>query len=219
MPITVQELLNELGNRAWSGFNKDDMVFGSDEAETALAELNAAHRYLMSLRDFPFKAITDEISTAKNISEYPMVDGQISEIVNLNNLSSLKEIENQNKLEPKTGEPLYFSINYSNPDANIVFYPTPDKNYRFKIIYNTYKFILDNNGNQLNQFINADDYLNLPSYLEYLYKDCLVLRTMATNNKDEQDENYRPILNEFAETWKNFIKSANPTDIEQRIVI
>lgn len=219
MTITAQNFLDILGDRAWSGFNKDDMVFGSEEAQTAVAELNAAHRYLMSLRDFPFKSLTEEFTTIKNISEYPMIDGQISEIVNLNNLAKLTEIQDYKILQEKTGEPQNFYINYYNPDANIILYPIPDKSYNLKIIYNTYKFILDKNGNQLNEFKNADDYLNMPSYLEYLYADCLVLRTMATNNKDEQDENYRPILNEFNEAWKNFIKVATPTDIEQRIVI
>lgn len=219
MTITVQDLLNTLGDRAWSGFNKDDMIFGNAEAATALAELNAAHRYLMALRDFPFKYMSEEISTDKNVAEYPMIEGQISEIVNLNNLRNLKELQEHNNLQDKIGEPVNFWINYSNPDANIVLYPTPDKVYNLKIIYNTYKFIMDNKGNLLNKFENEDDFLNLPSYLEDLYADCLILRTMATNNKDEQDENYRPILKEFNEAWMNFIRAANPTDKEQRIII
>lgn len=219
MTITVQDLLTTLGNRAWSGFNKDDMVFGNEEAATALAELNAANRYLMSSRDFPFKAIIEDINATKNISEYPMIEGQISEIINQNNFRKLYEEQNPYILEAATGEPDRFWIDYSNPDAKIILYPTPDKSYNYKVVYNSFKFILDKLGNPLNEFENADDYLNLPGYLEYLYADCLILRTMATNNKDEQDENYKPILNEFAEAWQNFIKAANPVDIEQRIVI
>ncbi len=219
MTITVQDLLDELGNRAWSGFNKDDMVFGTEEAFTALAELNAAHRYLMASRDFPFKVLSDEIITSSNISQYPMIEGQVTEIVNKKTLQKLSQIQDWNALPEAVGEPDSFWISFSNPDASIVLYPTPDKTYNFSVIYNTYKFILDKKGNQLYKFTNVDDYLNLPSYLEYLYADCLVLRTMATNNKDEQDENYRPILQEFAEAWRNFIHAANPVDMEQRIVI
>lgn len=219
MTITVQDLLNDLGNRAWSGFNKDDMVFGTEESLTALAELNAAHRFLMSSRDFPFKKVAEEIITSNNFAEYPMVEGQITEIINKDTLQKLSQIQDWQTLPEKSGEPDRFWINYSNPDANIVLYPTPDKVYNLKVIYNSYKFILDKKGNQLYKFTNEDDYLNMPSFLEELYADCLVLRTMATNNKDEQDENYRPILNEFTEAWRNFINAANPVDVEQRIVI
>lgn len=218
MSITVQDLLTTLGNRAWSGFNKDDMVFGNEEAQTALAELNAANRYLMSLRDFPFKKVVEEIVTSRGIAEYPMIEGQILEIINTDNFQQLKIINNPQKLKQKSGEPTGFYVDYYNPDANIILYPTPDKTYNYKVTYNTYKFILDKYGNTINEFQNADDYINLPYYLEYLYADCLILRTMATNNKDEQDENYAPILKEFAEAWRNFIKAAKPVKQNNRVV-
>lgn len=218
MAITAQDLLTTLGNRAWSGFNKDDMVFGNEEAQTALAELNAANRYLMALRDFPFKKVVDEIVTSRGIAEYPMIEGQIEEIVNTDNLKQLKIITKPQKLEQKTGEPTSFYVDYYNPDANIVLYPEPDKTYNYRLVYSTYKFILDKYGNPINEFQHADDYINLPYYLEYLYADCLVLRTMATNNKDEQDENYAPILKEFQEAWRNFIKAAKPVKQNNRVV-
>lgn len=54
--ITAQRILTELGNRAWSGFNKDDMIWGNDDAIQAQTELNVAIRYLMNLEDFPFRS-------------------------------------------------------------------------------------------------------------------------------------------------------------------
>lgn len=218
MTITVQDLLTILGNRAWSGFNKDDMVFGNEEAQTALAELNAANRYLMALQDFPFKNVIEEIATSRGIAQYPMIEGQISEIVNTSNLQKIEQITKPQELEEKSGEPTGFYIEYYNPDANIVLYPTPDKTYNYKVVYNSYKFILDKKGNQLYEFQNADDYINLPYYLEYLYADCLVLRTMATNNKDEQDENYAPILKEFTEAWRNFLRAVKPVKQDNMVV-
>ena len=44
--ITVQDILTELGNSAWSGFNKDDMAFEEDNSMQAQTELNRALRYL-----------------------------------------------------------------------------------------------------------------------------------------------------------------------------
>ena len=219
MKITVQRLLDELGNRAWSGFNKDDMIFGSDEAATALAELNAAHRYLMVLGNFSFENLSEDLYVIKNVTEYPNVDGQIQEIINLETHTTLKVSDRRSFLENEVGTPEFYNVEYINPDSNIALYPVPDKNYSFKIIYSGYKFILDNRGNTLDEFRNVDDYLNMPENLGYLYMDCLVLRTMATNNKDEQDENYRPILNEFKEAWRNFLSKSEPCKVNQRISI
>jgi hypothetical protein len=42
---------------------------------------------------------------------------------------------------------------------------------------------------------------------------------MAQNNKDEQDENYRPTLNEFEERWKLFKKLAKPVKVNPRMVL
>lgn len=219
MKITVQRLLDELGNRAWSGFNKDDMIFGNEEAQTALAELNAAHRYLMALGDFSFENLSEEFIVTKNIAEYPNVEGQILEVINLETLKPLKIMEDSEYLKNEVGTPEFYRVEYVNPDSNIVFYPVPDRSYPIKIIYNTNKFILDSRGNMQDEFKNAEDYLNMPESLGYLYMDCLVMRTIATNNKDSQDENYGPILNEFKEAWRNFMNKAKPSKKEQRFSI
>lgn len=220
MTITVQRLLTELGNRAWSGFNKDDMVFANADCATALAELNSAHRYLQSLKDFPFQTKINEIITIKDGTRYPMRNGQIKSIINSETFAELEEVEKPNLLKDATGTPDSFYIDYTNPTVNIVLYPKPNASgLRFNVIYNNYKFILDKNGNELDEFTHSDDILNMPSYLEFLYMDCLVLRTMVTNNKDEQDENYRPTINEFEQAWKNFLRKVIPTVKEIRMII
>ena len=219
MAVTCQRLLDELGNRAWSGFNKDDMVFGNEEADTAMAELNAAHRYLMAREDFPFQANIEPLRTIKNIDAYSMVEGQIAQIIDQTSFEKLEFIQKPKELEPQSGKPTGYYVDYSNPDANIILYPKPDMAYNFNIVYNTYKFILTASGEELNEFANADDFLNMPSYLEWLYMDCVILRTMETNNKDLEDENYQPIQGELQQAWENFLRKAQPAKVEQRIVI
>ncbi len=219
MTITTQRLLTELGNRSSSGFNKDDMVFGGEDAVTALAELNAAHRYLMSLEDFPFKNRIEELETMVGVRDYSMFPGQICEILNADTLFPLEEVP---VLQPNTtagGVPKFYCINYSNPDSYINLMPTPERVYKFSVVYDSVKFIIDKRGNELDEFENADDILNMPSYLEFLYMDCLVLRTIATNCKDSEDENYIPTINEFKEAWRNFVKKAKPVKKGQRVVI
>ena len=42
--------------------------------------------------------------------------------------------------------------------------------------------------------------------------------TMIQNNKDEQDENYRPTIDEFEKRWRLFKNACNPVDTITRYV-
>lgn len=219
MTITAQDILTTLGQRAWSGFNADDMVFDSEDSNQAKAELNSALRYLINLEDFPFRAKNQNIMAINNIAEYPAPVGQITEIYNADTLKSLKYIGDGNrKSKTKKGEPTQFWITPNNPSSKIRLFPTPDKQYNFTVVYNQFKPVMTAKGETLFEFENPDDIINMPSNLEHLFKDCLVLRTMAQNNKDEQDENYQPTLNEFAECWRLFKRACQPTRVGTRII-
>ncbi len=211
MAITAQKLLTELGHRAWSGFNADDMVFGNDDANQALSELNCNIRYLINLKDFPFRGTEQELMAIKNVSSYAMPEGQITDIYFADDFSNLEFVgDNSTYDKTLTGKPTHYWINTSNPDQNIVLYPKPDKNYKLNVVYNQYKPIIGVDGEKKFEFESADDYMNLPSNLEYLFKDCLIMRTMVTNNKDDQDENYAPMRKEFDEMWRVFCKACKP---------
>lgn len=214
MAITCQRLLTEMGNRAWSGFNRDDMVFGNEDAITAQTELNIALRYLSNLEDFPYRAEEMEITTRANGKEYTAPDGQIDRIYNVESLKELKYIGNADDLDKsKTGTPEGYYIDYSNPDQSLRLYPVPNKKVKLKVVYNTLKPVMDKDGMTLKfEFENANDTINMPDSIAPLFMDCLVLRTMVTNNKDEQDENYRPTINEFWEHWRLFKKACKPAD-------
>lgn len=220
MSITCQRLLTEMGHRAWSGFNKDDMVFGNEDAQTAQAELNVALRYLINLIDFPFKRQETEIVTRGGANGYYAPDGQINHIYNSKNVE-LKYIGNADGIDTKKqGEPTSYYFDYSNPDGKTLnLYPLPITRDKLKVVYNVYKPVLDKNGIDYKfEFENEDDILNLPDDIAPLFMDCLVLRTMVTNNKDEQDENYRPTINEFNEHWKVFKKACKPARTETYVI-
>ena len=212
MTISCQRILDEMGRRAWSGFNKDDMIFGNEDAQTAQAELNVAVRYLVNLDDFPFKRTETEFSTSLKRNGYSVPDGQIDKIINAETHAELKFIGSADDLDKtKTGTPTSYYFDYSNPDKKLMLYPTPDKREKYKVVYNVYKPVMDKDGFELKyEFEKADDVINMPDDISYLFMDCLVLRTMITNNKDEQDENYRPTINEFNEHWKLFKKACKP---------
>lgn len=218
--ITAQRLLTELGRRAWSGFNADDMVFDSEDSLQAQTELNFALRYLTNLEDFPFRGKEHAIETDRSVEYYKKHDGQITNIYNANTLTSLQFISNPDDLDKEAyGEPTGYWIYYNNPKEQIRLYPIPDSVYNYNVVYNQYMPIIDKEGKiKKFEFKNAGDYLNMPEDLAYLFMDCVVLRTMITNNKDNQDENYQPMIKEFNEAWRVFKRACNPVKVNARVI-
>lgn len=210
MAITAQDLLTTLGQRAWSGFNADDMVFGSGDDLQARAELNAAVRYLINLEDFPFKSKKKNIIALRGIGQYSLPTGIITDIYDSDTLQKLELINDADNLEPAEGTPTNYYISFKNPKGNINLYPTPDQQYNLTVVYSMFYPVMAADKTLKFAFTNADDIINLPANLEYLFADCLVLRTMIQNNKDEQDENYRPTIKEFEESWRVFKRACNP---------
>lgn len=222
MAITGQKILDVLSRRAWAGVNKDDMIWGNEEAETIIEEINAAVRYLINLVDFPFKSSKQDFFTRNGNITYSMPDGQISTIYNLETLQELTFIDNASNLNKNLkGTPTHYYIEYLNPEQpTLKLYPIPDKRIQYRIEYNVLKPVKSADGlEEKFEFENADDVINMPPTIDYLFMDCVIMRAMATNNKDEQDENYRPMLNEFDEVWNVFKKTAKPTSQNIRIVI
>lgn len=218
--ITAQRLLTELGASAWSGFNADDMVYSSEDSLQARTELNKALRYLLNLKDFPFRGKEKAIETTNGADVYTMIPGQITKIYDANTLSELEFIGDSSQYDKEAvGTPVGYWVEYSNPKVKIRLYPIPDGVYNYNIAYNQYQPVIDMNGKiKKYEFENASDYLNLPENLEYLFMDCLVMRTIITNMKDEQDENFAPAINEFNEYWKNFLKACKPKRQDNRVV-
>lgn len=220
MTVTAQRLLTELGRRAWSGFNADDMVFGSDDANQAKAELNAALRYLINLRDFPFRSSEQNLITRPNSNRYTVPVGQITSIYNKETLENLVFSGDGKDFDKSiTGKPTHYWIDYSNPDCALKLYPTPDKAYKYAVVYNQYKPVLNEKDSETYfEFENATDRINMPENLEYLFMDCLVLRTMVQNIVDDQDENFAPLVEEFNQVWKVFVRTSRPARINKRII-
>jgi len=219
MTVTAQRILTELGQRAWSGFNADDMIFTSEDANQAKAELNAALRYLINLEDFPFRAKEQKISAGANGKTYSVPEGQITTIYNTDTLEQLKFIgDNSQYDKTQKGEPTGYWISPDNPDQTLRLYPIPDRAYKYTIVYNQYKPVLNSDGDTFFEFQASTDFINMPENLEYLFMDCVVLRTMIQNNIDDQDENFQPLINEFNEVWRIFKRACRPSKTTTRVV-
>lgn len=217
MAITGQRLLTELGQKAWSGFNLDDMKWSSDDSLTAKTELNSALRYLFALEDFPFKNGTKTIKTVSNKSAYTIQYGNITGIYD--NLGNELIFAPDNSFDKSLmGKPTNYWINYKSQYEQLRLYPIPDTTYQIDIKYSNLMPVIDSDGITKYEFENADDMLNIPDNIAFYFMDCLILKTMEQNNKDIQDENYQPIINEFNERWKVFKKMSNPVKTDVRIV-
>lgn len=219
MTITAQRILTELGTRAWSGFNADDMQWDNVDSQQAKTELNFAVRYLINLQDFPFKAKEKLLSVMPNKANYSIPEGQITNIYDVETRESLNFLgSGENKDKTITGKPDSYWFEYNNPTAKLRLYPIPDEAAQLKIVYNQFKPVLTAENETSFEFNNADDFINMPEILEYLFMDCLVLRVMVTNNKDIEDENYQPMINEFNEAWKVFKRACAPVKIEHMVI-
>jgi hypothetical protein len=116
--ITAEHLLQRLGNEPWSGFNKDDMKWTSEDSLTAKAVINRALRYLITLEDFPFRKKEKLIETNTGAETYPMVEGQITEIYNASDLVPLEFFADSTEFDKElVGEPTSYWIDYANPKA------------------------------------------------------------------------------------------------------
>jgi hypothetical protein len=215
MTVTAQRILTELGYKAWSGFNADDMVFNSDDSLQARTELNGALRYLLNLEDFPFRAKEKQFAAMGGIAEYSLPVGQVASVYDIDTLNTLIFVgDSKNYDKEATGQPSHYWINYNNPKAKLRLYPIPDDTYNMSVIYNQFRPVKDADDGSLKfEFTKGNDYINLPADLEFLFMDCLVLKTMEQNNKDQQDENYQPTINEFNERWRVFKNAAKPVKI------
>ena len=218
--ITAQRILDELGTSAWSGFSADDMVYTSTDSKQALTELNRGLRYLINLKDFPFRRKEKAIETVNGAETYTMVEGQITSIYNADTLSELEFIGDSSKYDKDAvGAPVGYWVDYSNPKVKIRLYPIPDGVYNYNIVYNQFQPVKDKDGKITKyEFESEADFLNIPDNLAYLFMDCLVMRVIITNMKDEQDENFRPAINEFNEYWRSFIKACNPKKQNKKVV-
>lgn len=219
MTITAQDIFKVMSHRAWSGFDNDEIDFNDEESLQAITELNTAVRYLVNLEDFIYKAREHKFRIQSNKNAYPVPQGQIQTVYNNENKEILTYIGSPLKYNLETkGKPHSFWIETNGNVQNIKFYPVPDNDYDLRAIYTQYKPVIDNQGFLKDEFTALDDVLNIPENLETLFMDCIVLRAMITNNKDDQDENYAPMKQEFIETWELFKKKASPANVQKRVV-
>lgn len=205
--MNIQEALRVAAVNAWSGFSVDNTTFGSADCATMLEELNKAVLFLTGQEDFPKQIDTISFNTVIGQRAYQLSDIRKIENIYLTDGSDyLKLIDESPFLDIVQGKPTQFYPKYIDNVLSVYLHRIPDAVYEANVNYQKYKFILAADDSTKELFTAADDELNIPEHLQELFWRCLFERAMQTNNKDETDENYKPIILEANEFWNTFVR-------------
>lgn len=217
--MNIQNAMTLATQKAWSPFNSNQATFGTPSNATMFAEFNSAILFNTNREDFPFQDNTSQITTESGTNSYMLNASVIENMYVEGDLEYLERITKNNFLPPKTGKPEKWWPEYSFNVLQAHFYPTPDDVYTIQIENQVNDFVLGADGTTKQVFDSADDELNLPENMQRIFWECIILRAMQTGMKDNTDENYQPIIDEYNDAWRSFINKSQPVKVEKRILM
>lgn len=112
------------------------------------------------------------------------------------------------------GEPEYFNVN----NDNLVIYPQPDKNYTLNVGYWALFPCKDSEGTQKATLENEDDYIDIPSKYEELFKNALITLAMTYLIASDTDENFSQYKAQYDVAYERLINSVKGLDKERRVI-
>ena len=219
MTITLLNLYNSAASQEWSMY--DSGAASKDEMEESLIiALNKAIHEILYSYPFYFRERTHVLFTMPNINSYEIPSGLIIKdscgkfCVKLNG-KTLMLIKNPHNLEDKKGVPewFYFSGN------NMYLYPKPIEKSIITIDYITLSIGENASGEEIFVLKNADDTISIPEFLEEIFKDAVISRTMLNTISSESDENYSAYKKQSEEAYRQLIKYAKGVEQNKTIKI
>lgn len=208
--MNIQEALELAATKAWSGFSPDNTTFGTDDCATMLAEFNSSILYNTSKEDFPFQTGSTTFDTVVGQRAYILDAGVIENAYIEGQSDYLTLIEENPFLDVTQGIPTEFYLKFICNSLYMYLHQIPNAVYTVNVNYQVNNFVLAADGTEKQIFTAATDILNIPEHLQELFWQCIILRAMQTNNKDNTDENYTPIISEYNEFWNLFVRKSKP---------
>ncbi len=206
---TFYDIIKDVSNLRWSIVDPEPESFAEVQKAVKLA-VAQAHNYIWNLDDFPFKNKKDAISVSAGSNTVLAPKGNITKVWVDGETSDLSSIasESADFLEPKTGMPECYWVEFTDEGAAIKLYPTPAEKITLMVRYVTNYKAKSNEGDLKYNLEAMDDVLNLPNdqTVEDLYLHCLNTKSMVYLVADETDENYRPYEKEFMEAYQGLLK-------------
>jgi len=219
MTLTLLDLYNTAASHEWAMYDNDAASASEMEDSLILAINKSAHEILASY-DFPFRERTHVIITIPHVNDYDLPDGLIKKDKNGDfvvkyNSSVLKYEPNSNFLPSKCGVPDRFYVK----NDKIVLYPTPCEKNILTIDYYTLVIGENISGEEIFSLKNPNDSIYVPVYLEELFKDAVITRTMLNSIASESDENYSAYKKQADKAYKLLIKYSKGVGPEKKVLL
>lgn len=219
MTLTFLDLYNTCASQEWSMYDNDASI--SEDFENSLViALNKAVTEILYSYPFSFRERTHIIFTLPKMKSYSLPKGLIIKDNNENysvkiNGRKLKLIKNPLSLEEKSGIPEGFYLRGS----NIILYPTPKEKFIVSVEYLSLALGEDKNEEEIFALKNADDIIFVPEYLEEIFKNAVISRTMLNTISCENDENYSAYKKQSEIAYRQFVKFAKGVVVDKKIKI
>ncbi len=203
------DIIKDVSNLRWSIVDPEPESFAEVQKAIKLA-VAQAHNYIWNLDDFPFKYKKDAILVSANSNTVLAPKGNITKVWIDGETTDLfsSTSESSDFLEPKTGTPKCYWVEFTDEGAAIKLYPTPSEKITLMVRYITNYKAKSNEGDLKYNLEAMDDVLNLPNdrTIEDLYLHCLNTKAMEYLIADTTDENYKPYQKEFLEAYQGLLK-------------
>lgn len=219
MTLTFLDLYNTCASQEWSMYDSDAATTEDMEQPLVIA-LNKAITEIMYSYSFNFRERTHVLFTIPRVNSYSLPSGlitknSIGEYSIKINTKPLKLIKDTFDLEEKQGIPTGFYIRGS----KLILYPTPSERFIVTIDYLTLAIGEDNNDEEIFGLKNADDKISIPVYLEEIFKNAVISRTMLNTISSESDENYSAYKKQSEIAYKQLVKYSKGVGQEKVIKI
>lgn len=218
--ITFLELYNEVAGQPWSMFDAD--AESMDDLESALkTSINKATSHLWNLQAWSFRVQEQNTRLFKGRNKLAMPNGKLLK-ESSNGFTSygvkcdgkeLQYLEDTSNLTDKEGTPEYFYVK----GENIYFYPTADDTYKIEISYLLLPYALSEDGDELYEFKEETDTLNVPDKYCPMFRNCLISLSMIYAIADESDENHSGYQKQYDDALMTLIEYCNTPIVDRRI--
>ena len=219
MTLTFLDLYNSCASQEWSMYDND--AASTNEFEKSLViDINKAVTEILYSYPFNFRERTNIIITAPKINSYAIPKGHILKnnqgVYSIKiNSHPLKLISDPLTLDDKKGIPEGFYIK----NSKIVLYPAPSAKYIVTTDYLTLAIGENKSGDEIFILTDADDTLLIPEYLEEIFKNAVISRTMLNSIASEGDENYSAYKKQSEAAYKQLVKYSKGVVVDKAIKI
>lgn len=206
MTLTFLDLYNTAASQEWSMYD-NDATQTEDMEKPLIIALNKAITEILYSYPFSFREKTHILFTVPKINNYLLPKGLIKKNTEGNycvklNSRALKLIKNTFDLEDKNGIPEGFYIRGS----RLILYPTPAEKFIVSIDYLTLAIGENKKEDEIFTLEKADDIISVPDYLEEIFKNAVISRTMLNSISSEGDENYSAYKKQSEIAYKQLVK-------------